>query len=56
MVKDFSESQILELASYTGKMILQNGGEVYRTEDVIGRVGKHFGYEVDAFVTLTCIL
>ena len=56
MVKNFSESQILELASYTGKMILQNGGEVYRTEDVIGRVGKHFGYEVDAFVTLTCIV
>lgn len=56
MLKDFSESQILELASYTGKMILQNGGEVYRTEDVIGRVGKHFGYEVDAFVTLTCIV
>lgn len=56
MMKNFSESQILELASYTGKMILQNGGEVYRTEDVIGRVGKHFGYEVDAFVTLTCIV
>lgn len=56
MQKNFSESQILELASYTGKMILQNGGEVYRTEDVIGRVGKHFGYEVDAFVTLTCIV
>ena len=56
MMKNFSESQILELASYTGKMILQNGGEVYRTEDVIGRVGKHFGYEVDAFVTLTSIV
>ena len=25
-------------------------------EDVIGRVGRHFGYDVDAFVTLTCIV
>ena len=50
MLKDFSESQILELASYTGKMILQNGGEVYRTEDVIGRVGKHFGYDWNVII------
>lgn len=56
MSKNFSENQVLELASYTGKMILQNGGEVYRAEEVIERVGKHFGYEVDAFVTLTCII
>lgn len=54
--KIYSENQILELASYTGKIILQNGGEVYRAEDVINRVGKHFGYEVDAFVTLTCVM
>lgn len=51
-----SESQVLELASYTGKVILQNGGEVYRAEDVIGRVGRYYGYEVEAFVTLTCII
>lgn len=56
MTNNFSESQVLELASYTGKVILQNGGEVYRAEDVIGRVGRHFGYDVDAFVTLTCIV
>ncbi len=56
MTKTYSESQILELASYTGKVILQNGGEVYRTEDVIGRIGKHFGYDIEAFVTLTCII
>ena len=59
MIKDekvYSESQILELASYTGKVILQNGGEVYRAEDVIDRVGRHFGYDVEAFVTLTCII
>lgn len=54
--KKYSESQILELASYTGKVILQNGGEVYRAEDVIDRVGKYYGYEVEAFVTLTCII
>lgn len=52
----YSENRILELASYTGKIIVQNGGEVYRAEDVIWRVGKHFGYDVDSFVTLTCII
>lgn len=56
MTNNFSESQILELASYAGKIILQNGGEVYRAEDVITRVGRHFGYEIDSFVTLTCII
>lgn len=54
--KKYSKSQILELASYTGKVILQNGGEVYRAEDVIKRVGEYYGYEVEAFVTLTCII
>ena len=32
MKNKYSESQVLELASYTGKVILQNGGEVYRVE------------------------
>lgn len=50
------ESEILELTSYTGKVILQNGGEVYRAEDVICRVGRHYGYEIETFVTLTCIV
>lgn len=56
MANNFSESQILELASYCGKVILQNGGEVYRTEDVITRIGKFYGYDIDTFVTLTCIV
>lgn len=50
------ESEILELTSYTGKLILQNGGEVYRAEDVICRVGRYYGYEIETFVTLTCIV
>ncbi len=56
MTSNISESKVLELASYTGRMILQNGGEVYRAEDVIERVGRHFGYDIDTFVTLTCIV
>lgn len=50
------ESEILELTAYTGKLILQNGGEVYRAEDVICRVGRHYGYEIETFVTITCIV
>lgn len=55
MVDVFLESKVLEIASYTGRIVLQNGGEVSRAEDVITRVGKHYGYDVEAFVTLTCI-
>lgn len=49
------ESKVLELASYTGKVMIQNGGEVSRAEDVISRVGIYYGYNIDVFVTLTCI-
>lgn len=51
-----SEYQILELCSYVGKIFLKNGAEVYRTEDVIERVGNFAGYRVETFVTLTCIV
>ncbi len=56
MTNPYSESDVLETASFIGRIILQNGGEVYRTEDVIRRVGEHYGYEIESFVTLTCIV
>lgn len=55
-IENKMESEVLELTSYTGKLILQNGGEVYRAEDVICRVGRYYGYEIETFVTLTCIV
>lgn len=51
-----NEYQVLELVSFVGKLYLKNGAEVYKTEEVICTVGRHFGYEVETFSTLTCIV
>lgn len=55
MSEEQLETKVLELSSYVGKVILKNGGEVSRAEDVITRFGKFYGYSIEAFATLTCI-
>ncbi|MGL6066686.1 MAG: threonine/serine ThrE exporter family protein [Cetobacterium sp.] len=51
-----SEQQILQVATFAGKIVLINGGEVYRVEDIISRIGQHFNLNIDCFATLTCII
>ena len=51
-----SEYEVLELVSFVGKLYLKNGAEVYKTEEIICNVGQHFGYTVETFSTLTCIV
>lgn len=51
-----SEQQILSLASLAGKIVLSNGGEVYRVEETIEKIGDYFNLKIDSFVTLTCII
>ncbi|MDP0487996.1 MAG: threonine/serine exporter family protein [Fusobacterium sp. JB021] len=51
-----SEYEVLELVSFVGKLYLKNGAEVYKTEEIICTIGKNFGYEVETFSTLTCIV
>ncbi|MGL5088558.1 MAG: threonine/serine ThrE exporter family protein [Fusobacteriaceae bacterium] len=51
-----SEQQILQVATFAGKIALTSGAEVYRVEDIISRIGQHFNLNVDCFVTLTCII
>lgn len=51
-----SEHRVLQLATFAGKIVLTSGGEVYRVEDIIARIGQHFNLKIDCFATLTCII
>ena len=45
---------ILELAMYSGKIMLESGAEVYRVEDTIARICKSFGASrIECTVTVT---
>nr|WP_307775641.1 threonine/serine exporter family protein [uncultured Cetobacterium sp.] len=51
-----SEHHIIQLAAYAGRIVLTNGGEIYRVEEVVKSVGKKFHLNIDCFATLTCII
>lgn len=48
-------NEILKLASLAGRIILENGGETYRTEDTIIRMLENKVDKVETFVTPTGI-
>ena len=42
--------QIMEIAAQSGTLVLENGGETYRVEETITRMGHAFGFdEVECF-------
>lgn len=48
--------EILNIALYAGEIMLKNGGETYRAEDVMSRICKSCGIEkVESFVTPTAM-
>ncbi|MBL4931118.1 threonine/serine exporter family protein [Clostridium paridis] len=50
-------NKILHVATYAGRIILENGGETYRVEETINRICHAFGMEdADSFVTPTGIM
>ena len=50
-------NEILQVATFAGQMILENGGETYRVEETIWRICKAFGAEeAESFVTPTGIM
>lgn len=49
-------NKILKIASYAGKMILENGGETYRAEDIITRICGIHNTTSDCFATLSGII
>lgn len=51
-----NENDILYLASYVGKLILESGGETYRAEDMVDKICNHYGLESNSFAVLSSIL
>jgi len=49
-------NKTLEVATYAGKMILENGGETYRSEDIVVRICESYGYSASCFAVLSGIM
>ncbi|GAB6169868.1 threonine/serine exporter family protein [Clostridium carnis] len=50
-------NEILEVATYAGKIMLESGAETYRVEETINRICKIYGVkEADSFATPTVII
>ncbi len=49
-------SKVLEVATYAGRIILENGGETYRVEDTVCRICEAYGFEAQCFATITGII
>ena len=48
-------NELLKFVSYAGQLMLENGGETYRTEDTMARMLENKVDEVETFVTPTGI-
>lgn len=51
-----NEDDILYLASYMGKLVLESGGETYRAEDMVDKICSYYGLESSSFAVLSSIL
>lgn len=49
-------SKVLEVATYAGRIILENGGETYRVEDTVCKICEAYGFEAQCFATITGIM
>ena len=50
-------NELLHVATFAGKIILESGGETYRVEETIWRICKIYGIEeAESFVTPTGIM
>ncbi len=48
--------KILNIATYAGRVMLENGGETYRVEEVIYRICHAYNIEIDCYATITGIM
>lgn len=55
MEKKF-EHRVINLVGDIGETLLENGSEIYRVENSICEIAKHFGFYPQCFATLTCII
>lgn len=49
-------AKILNIATYAGRIMLENGGETYRVEEVIYRICHAYKIEIDCYATITGIM
>ncbi|MBQ9661272.1 MAG: threonine/serine exporter family protein [Bacteroidales bacterium] len=46
-------SEVLEVASEAGHILLENGAEISRVEDIMSRIASHFGVDTSNFFVLS---
>ena len=53
-VKNESDlAEVLEVAAKAGHILLENGAEISRVEDIMGRISSHFGVDSGNFFVLS---
>ena len=42
---DCDEDEVMELAMQAGELLLENGAEIFRVEETMDRICRHYGVE-----------
>ena len=50
---DVNLSEVLEVASEAGHILLENGAEISRVEDIMSRIATHYGVDAGSFFVLS---
>ena len=53
MEKQYELSEVLEVASEAGHILLENGAEISRVEDIMSRIANHYGVDSGNFFVLS---
>lgn len=53
MTKQVDFTQVLEVASKAGHILLENGAEISRVEDIMSRIASHYGVDSGNFFVLS---
>ena len=52
----FNEQEVVDLVVYAGKLMLESGSEIYRSEETMVRIAASYGIkDLDIFTLATCI-
>ena len=46
-------SEVLEVAAEAGHILLENGAEISRVEDIMSRIASHYGVDSGSFFVLS---
>lgn len=54
---DCDEDEVMELAMQAGELLLENGAEIFRVEETMDRICRHYGVEsASQFILMNYIL